>query len=108
LISGNPGTGKTMTISYVLRQLEALGSECFKEYAEENGLKDVEFPSKIKTFKFNAMNYKNPADIVYDFMDSLGFTGLSKNSKSSMSTSTRLTIDKLKQEIQASTSKQLK
>jgi len=106
-ISGNPGTGKTMTISYVLRKLEELGPECFRESLDENDLKGVEFPSKIKTFKFNAMNYKNPQDIVVDMMESFNFVTPSKKIKSATSTSTRLTIDKLKQGIFENTSDQL-
>jgi len=88
-----------MTISYVLRKLEEVGAECFKECLDENDLKGAEFPSKIKTFKLNAMNYKNPQDIVLELLESFKFTTPSKKVKSATSTSTRLTIDKFKEGI---------
>lgn len=72
--------------------------KAFSEYLEsEDELKDVQCPKRIKTFQFNAMNYKNPSDIVVDLMNSLDCDLPQKVAKGN--SSTRILIDKLKQDL---------
>jgi len=93
-----------MTITHVLKKLEDLGSDYLSEYIKEKeNNEEVELPKQIKTLKFNAMNYKNPIDIIVDIMSSLKYDD--KASKGS--TATRLTIDKLKKCIQSQPKDQL-
>jgi len=107
LISGNPGTGKTMTITHVLKKLEDLGSNYLADYLKEKeNNEEIELPKQIKTLRFNAMNYKNPCDVVVEIMSSLNYDD--KASKGSVASSTtRLTIDKLKKCIQSQPKDQL-
>jgi hypothetical protein len=67
-VSGNPGTGKTMTVSHVLKKVEG-GLEGYtggNSDIVEKFRPILEQKMKVKFHKFNAMTYKNALDIFED------------------------------------------
>lgn len=71
-VTGNPGTGKTLTLNHALNGLRDSGIEFFENRI--SAAKYANLSNKKYTFKvhnFNAMSYKNPLEFYGDLYEAM-------------------------------------
>ena len=97
-MSGQPGAGKTMTITSILNQLNAGG---FKDFASNeefsSKLSSSDFKTKVQGHCFNAMNFKSSLDIFSELYNA--FTGKKLLDRVNLSNHTQV-VEKLKDHLQ--------